>query len=298
VPREILVDRMPEEGDWLTAALTEQAGHKVTLRMPQRGAPRRWLALAEANAIEALNARLASRSGLQQRLEALGDALGLDATPLRLECFDISHTQGERAVASCVVFDAGGPVKSDYRRFNIRDAEPGDDYAALREAVGRRYRRLKEGEGKWPDLLLIDGGKAQLDAVLAILEELQVDGLAVASVAKGLGRRPGLETLHIAGSSKSIQLPPDAPALHLVQQIRDEAHRFAITGHRARRAKARRVSPLESIPGLGPKRRRELLRQLGGLREIERAGVEDLARVPGISTALAERIYATFNESR
>jgi excinuclease ABC subunit C len=298
VPREILVDRMPEEGDWLAAALTEHAGHKVTLRMPQRGAPRRWLALAEANAIEALNARLASRSGLQQRLEALGDALGLDATPLRLECFDISHTQGERAVASCVVFDAGGPVKSDYRRFNIRDAEPGDDYAALREAVGRRYRRLKEGEGKWPDLLLIDGGKAQLDAVLAILEELQVDGLAVASVAKGLGRRPGLETLHIAGSSKSIQLPPDAPALHLVQQIRDEAHRFAITGHRARRAKARRVSPLESIPGLGPKRRRELLRQLGGLREIERAGVEDLARVPGISTALAERIYATFNESR
>jgi len=298
VPREILVDRLPEEGGWLAAALTEQAGHKVEIRVPRRGAPRRWLGLAEANAREALASRLATRSGLQQRLEALGEVLGLDGAPQRLECFDISHTQGESAVASCVVFDGGGPVKSDYRRFNIRDAEPGDDYAALREAVGRRYRRLKEGQGKWPDLLLIDGGKAQLDAVLATLEELQVDGLAVASVAKGLGRRPGLETLHLAGRARPLQLPPDAPALHLVQQIRDEAHRFAITGHRQRRGKTRRVSPLEAIPGLGPKRRRELLRQLGGLREIERAGVEDLARVPGISTALAERIYATLNSAR
>ncbi len=298
VPREILVDRMPEEGAWLAAALAEQAGHKVDLRVPQRGAPRRWLGLAEANAREALSARLASHTGLQQRLEALADALGLDATPQRIECFDISHTQGERAVAGCVVFDGGGPVKSDYRRFNLREAAAGDDYGALREAVGRRYRRLKEGEGKWPDLLLIDGGRAQLDAVLGILEELQVDGLAVAAVAKGLGRRPGLETLHLAGRAAPLQLPPDAPALHLVQQVRDEAHRFAITGHRQRRAKARRVSPLEAIPGLGPKRRRELLRQLGGLREVERAGIEDLVRVPGISTALAERIYATFNESR
>ena len=298
VPREILVDRLPEEGGWLAEALTEQAGHRVGIRVPQRGAPRRWLGLAEANAREALNSRLASRAGLQQQLEALGDALNLDTAPQRLECFDISHTQGERPVASCVVFDGTGPVKSDYRRFNIKQGEPGDDYAAMREAVGRRYRRLKEGEGKWPDLLLIDGGKAQLDAVLGTLEELQVEGLAVASVAKGLGRRPGLETLHLAGHSKPLQLPPDAPALHLVQQVRDEAHRFAIAGHRHRRAKARRVSPLEAIPGLGPKRRRELLRQLGGLREIERAGVEDLARVPGISTALAERIYATLNSSR
>ncbi|MDX1594598.1 MAG: excinuclease ABC subunit UvrC [Gammaproteobacteria bacterium] len=298
IPREILVDRMPEEGAWLAAALGEQAGHKVALHVPQRGAPRRWLALAEANARAALDARLASRTGLQRRLEALGEVLGLDTVPQRLECFDISHTQGERPVAGCVVFDAGGAVKSDYRRFNIREADAGDDYAALREAIARRYRRLKEGEGKWPDLLLIDGGRAQLDAVLAVLEELQVDGLPVAAVAKGLGRRPGLETLHVAGREGAVQLPPDAPALHLVQQVRDEAHRFAITGHRQRRGKARRVSPLESIPGLGPKRRRELLRQLGGLREIERAGVEDLARVPGISTALAERIYATFNEGQ
>jgi len=298
VPREILVDRLPEEGGWLAEVLAEQAGHRVEIRVPQRAAPRRWLRLAEANASEALNSRLSSRAGLQQRLESLGEALGLDTVPQRLECFDISHTQGERPVASCVVFDGTGPVKSDYRRFNVRDAGPGDDYAALREAVGRRYRRLKEGEGKWPDLLLIDGGKAQLDAVLGVLEELQVDGLAVASVAKGLGRRPGLETLYLAGRARPLQLPPDAPALHLVQQVRDEAHRFAIAGHRQRRGKARRVSPLEAIPGLGPKRRRELLRQLGGLREIERAGVDDLARVPGISTALAERIYATLNSSR
>ena len=298
VPREILVDRLPEDAEWLAGVLAEQAGHRVALHVPQRGAPRRWLGLAEANAREALGSRLASRAGLQQRLEALGDALGLDATPQRIECFDVSHTQGERAVASCVVFDGEGPVKSDYRRFNIRAGEPGDDYAALREAVGRRFRRLKEGEGKWPDLLLIDGGRAQLDAVLAVLEELQVDGLAVVGVAKGLGRRPGLETLHLAGHAHPLQLAPDAPALHLVQQVRDEAHRFAIAGHRQRRAKARQVSPLEAIPGLGPKRRRELLRQLGGLREIERAGVEDLARVPGISTALAERIYAALNDGR
>jgi excinuclease ABC subunit C len=298
VPREILLDRMPEEADWLAGVLSDQAGRKVTLRVPQRGEARRWLGLAEANAREALTSRLASRAGLRQRLEALGEALGLDAAPQRLECFDVSHTQGERAVASCVVFDAEGAVKSDYRRFNIRSAAGGDDYAALREAVGRRYRRLKEGEGKWPDLLLIDGGKAQLTVVLETLEELQVDGLAVAAVAKGLGRRAGLETLHLAGRDTPLQFPPDAPALHLVQQVRDEAHRFAIAGHRQRRARARQSSPLESIPGLGPKRRRELLRQLGGLREIERAGVEDLARVPGISTALAERIYAALNDAR
>jgi excinuclease ABC subunit C len=294
-PAVLLVASLPEAHTALEQALGEQAGRKVAIRAAQRGAPKRWLEMAGADAEAALAARLASRTGVAQRCEALGEALGLDSVPQRIECFDISHTQGGQTVASCVVFDSNGPVKSDYRRFNIRDAAPGDDYAALREAVTRRFRRLREGEGKWPDLLLIDGGRGQLDAVLQALGELLVDGLPVVGVAKGEGRRPGLESLHLPGTRQPLQLAADAPALHLVQQVRDEAHRFAITGHRQRRARAQGGSTLEQIPGLGPKRRRELLRRFGGLREVARAGVEDLVRTPGINRALAQRIYATLH---
>ncbi|MEK7697699.1 MAG: helix-hairpin-helix domain-containing protein, partial [Pseudomonadota bacterium] len=230
------------------------------------------------------------------RFEALREALTLDAVPGRIECFDISHTQGEAPVAACVVFDLEGPVKSDYRRFNIEGIEPGDDYAALRQAVERRYRRLKQGEGKLPDLLLIDGGKGQVSVVRDVLEELQIEGVPLVGVAKGRERKPGKEQLFLSGSRRPTILPADSAALHLIQQIRDEAHRFAITGHRLRRGKARRESVLEHIPGVGDKRRQLLLKNFGGLREVARAGVEDLVRVPGISRELARKIYDTFHE--
>jgi excinuclease ABC subunit C len=295
-PHEILVNHRLKDTALLEQALTQQTGHRVVLRHPVRGERARWLAMATTNAEHALEQFLFSRASAHERLILLQDALGLDTLPERLECFDISHTRGEAAVAACVVFDVGGPLKSDYRRFNVQGITPGDDYAALRQALGRRYTRLKEGEGKLPDVLLIDGGKGQLTQAVKVLEELQVDGVTVVSIAKGPERKPGKETLFVAGNDQPLTLAADQPALHLVQQIRDEAHRFAITGHRLRRAKARHRSPLEGISGLGPKRRQGLLRQLGGLQEIARAGVEDLARVPGISKDMAERIYDTFHE--
>jgi excinuclease ABC subunit C len=212
-----------------------------------------------------------------------------------MECFDISHTRGESTVASCVVFGIEGPLKSDYRRFNIRNIKPGDDYAAMEQALGRRYTRLMKGEGRLPDLLFIDGGKGQLSAARRVLDELQVTGVEIVGIAKGPDRKPGLETLHLAGSGRAMHLPADSPALHLVQQIRDEAHRFAITGHRQRRAQARKTSPLEQVPGIGPKRRQQLLKQLGGIREVARAGVEDLQMVKGINRALAQQIYDAFH---
>ena len=205
---------------------------------------------------------------------------------------------GEATVASCVVFDSNGPLKSDYRRFNIEGITGGDDYAAMHQALERRYTRLKKGEGKLPDILFIDGGKGQIRQASDVLEELQIDGVTIVGVAKGEGRRPGLETLFLSGQSQPIILPEDAAALHLVQQIRDEAHRFAITGHRQRRAKQRKTSTLESIHGLGPKRRQTLLKQFGGMQEIARAGVDDLVRAPGISKELALKIYDAFHPDK
>jgi len=293
LPSEILLNAEPEEAELLQSALSEQAGHKVQLAWRLRGERARWVQMAEANADTALRSRLASRAGMLQRLEALQDALGLDEMPQRLECFDISHTQGEATVASCVVLTGEGPLKSDYRRFNIEGITPGDDYAAMHQALMRRYTRLKQGEGRLPDLLVIDGGKGQVAQAEAVLAELQVGGVNVLGVAKGPSRRPGQEVLVMAGRERV--LPPDSPALHVLQQVRDEAHRFAITGHRQRRAKARNTSPLEGIPGLGPKRRQQLLRQFGGLQEVARAGVKDLAAVPGISKNLAQKVYDVFH---
>ena len=293
LPPAILLNAEPEEAELLQSALSEQAGHKVQLAWRLRGERARWVQMAEANADTALRSRLASRAGMQQRLEALQDALGLDEMPQRLECFDISHTQGEATVASCVVLTGEGPLKSDYRRFNIEGITPGDDYAAMHQALMRRYTRLKQGEGRLPDLLVIDGGKGQVAQAEAVLAELQVGGVNVLGVAKGPSRRPGQEVLVMAGRERV--LPPDSPALHVLQQVRDEAHRFAITGHRQRRAKARNTSPLEGIPGLGPKRRQQLLRQFGGLQEVARAGVKDLAAVPGISKNLAQKVYDVFH---
>ena len=229
------------------------------------------------------------RSSAQFR--ELGEVLELEESPERLECFDVSHTAGEATVASCVVFNAAGPLKSDYRRFNLTPPAAGDDYAALSEALRRRYARVKQGEVPVPDVLFVDGGKGQLAEAQTVLAELELNWLRVAAVAKGRGRKPGMEQLFVSGRKTPIRLPPDSPALLLVQQIRDEAHRFAITGHRQRRGKARRTSPLEGIPGLGPKKRRELLRQFGGLQGVMGAGVEDLSRIRGIGRRLAETIY-------
>jgi len=295
VPAEILLSHPLEDAALLEAALSERAGRRVRLTHRVRAHRARWLEMARRNAEAALATRLASRESLAQRFAALQAALDLPETPRRLECFDISHTRGEATVAACVVFEQDGPRKSDYRRFNIEGITPGDDYAAMRQALERRYRRLQAGEGVLPDVLLVDGGKGQLAQARAVLDELGVQGVYLLGVAKGPGRKPGLETLFLSPGEAPIILPPDSPALHLVQQIRDEAHRFAIEGHRKRRAKTRGRSPLEEIPGLGPKRRQSLLRQFGGLQGVSRAGIDDLARVRGISRALAERIYHHFH---
>jgi excinuclease ABC subunit C len=295
LPNEVLVNHVLEEKEWLEAVLSEQAGRKVSISHNLRGDRARWLEMALTNLNVALTQRLVSKAGLRQRFEALQEGLGLDELPQRLECFDISHTQGEATVASCVVFDQEGPRKSDYRRFNIEDITPGDDYAAMHQALTRRYTRLKKGEGKLPDILFIDGGKGQLGQAREVMDELAVNEVTLVGVAKGPERKAGLETLFLSGQREPITLPSDSPALHLIQQIRDEAHRFAITGHRQRRAKARGKSPLEDVPGIGAKRRRDLLNQFGGWQEVARAGVEDLAKVKGISPELAQRIYDAFH---
>jgi len=296
IPRRILLNHSLEDGAWLAELLGEQAGYPVQLSTEVRSERRRWLDMAIENVRIALKSHLVSKANMQQRYEALQDALQLDAMPQRMECFDISHTMGEATVASCVVFDHQGPAKSDYRRFNITDITGGDDYAAMRQALLRRYTRLKKGEGALPDILFIDGGKGQLTQAIEVLEELQITDVLLVGIAKGVSRKPGEETLFLSGSDHPFILEADSPALHLIQQIRDEAHRFAITGHRARRAKARNVSPLEGISGLGPKRRQQLLKHFGGIQEVMRAGIEDLTKLNGISAELAQRIYDQFHQ--
>ncbi|MEO6696390.1 MAG: excinuclease ABC subunit UvrC [Gammaproteobacteria bacterium] len=295
IPGEILINLPLDERGLLQQGLAEQAGRKVTITHAVRGERARWVQMAVTNAEHALAFELSSKGTLRHRMEELKAALRLDAVPQRLECFDISHTLGEATVASCVVFDGNGPLKSDYRRFNIADITPGDDYAALRQALSRRYTRIKQGEGKLPDVLLIDGGKGQVAQAEQVLEELQVTGVTIAGVAKGPGRRAGLENLFLSATGAPVILPENSPALHLIQQMRDEAHRFAITGHRQRRAKIRNTSTLETIPGMGPRRRQQLLSHFGGLREVARAGIEDLTKVQGISRAIAQRIYDSFH---
>jgi excinuclease ABC subunit C len=296
IPPTLYMSDNPPEKDLLEQVFAQQAGAAVQLLRPTRGAARRWVGMAALNARDALRRLLVSRAGLAERFEALREALALEAVPERIECFDISHTFGEAPVGACVVFDRNGPLKSDYRRFNITGVEPGDDYGAMRQALERRYRRVKEGGGRLPDLLLIDGGKGQVAVAQAALEELQLAAVRIVGVAKGEERKPGKEQLFLSGVGAPTILPADSAALHLIQQVRDEAHRFAITAHRGRRAKARTTSALESVTGIGERRRQALLKHLGGLREVARAGVDDLARVPGISRELAQRIYDAFHE--
>jgi len=295
VPAEILVNVEPEDRDVLQESLTTQSGRKVRITNSPRGDRARWLRMAQTNAKMAVEARLATSAASGQRMEALQTALELDELPRRMECFDISHTGGSQTVASCVVFQDGAPLNSDYRRFNIKGVTPGDDYAAMQQALQRRYKRLLTGEGQMPDILLIDGGKGQLSAAREILSDVGVADLMLLGVAKGADRRPGLESLFLLGRDEALILPSNSPALHLVQHIRDEAHRFAITGHRQRRAKAKRTSPLEEIPGIGAKRRQRLLKHFGGLQGLARAGSEDIAKVEGISAKLAQDVYVAFH---
>ena len=294
-PPEILVPQEPEDREWLEEGLGHRAARKVRIFEPQRGGKRRLLDMAQMTAKQALSGHLAANATMQMRLAELQQVLGLDQPPARLECFDISHTMGERTVASCVVFNDAGPLKSAYRKFNVEGLAPGDDYGAIRQVIGRRFARVKSGEVPAPDVLFIDGGRGQLQAALDALQELDLPTLRVVAVSKGAGRRPGLEQLHLPEQAEPMVLPPDSPGLHLIQRLRDEAHRFAITGHRGRREKARITSSLEQIGGLGPARRRALLRELGGLAQVKRAGIDDLAKVPGISRAMAERIHAHFH---
>jgi excinuclease ABC subunit C len=290
-PAEILVPLAPPDAELLEAALAERTGRPCRIRHQVRGTRRRWLEMAVTNASQGLASRLAANASSRVQLENLTEALQLDEIPRRIECFDISHTSGNETVASCVVFGPDGAIKSDYRRFNIRDIEPGDDYAAIKQVIERRFARIKRGESPMPDLILIDGGAGQVEAARAALEEFQLAHLPLVGVAKGRDRRVGEEKLVLPGGAPARSLPRDTPALLLIQQIRDEAHRFAITGHRQRRERVRLSSTLESIEGLGPQRRRALLRQFGGLQGIRQAGVADLTKVRGISRALAQRIY-------
>ena len=280
-----------QDAEALASMLGEHAGHKVQIVTRPTGPRRVWLEMAEKNAQIGATHTASLQANQETRLAALQQALGLPGTAQRFECFDISHTMGEATVASCVVYDQSAMQKGDYRRFNITTPVAGDDYGAMREVLQRRYRRLVAGEGKMPDVVLIDGGKGQLGIACEVMAELGISEVTLVGVAKGEDRKAGLEALWIPGRSEPYLLGPEHAGLHLVQQIRDEAHRFAITGHRARRGKTRSQSPLENIAGIGAKRRQALLAHFGGLRGLQAASADELAQIDGISRALAEKIY-------
>ena len=293
-PREIVLDRDIPDRELIEQALSLTGDRKVQIKASVRGERAGYVDLARRNAELSLASERTSHAAQHARAEALRELLKLPALPARIECFDISHTMGEATVASCVVFDSEGPVRSQYRRFNIAGIEPGDDYAAMHQAIERRFRRAVEEQGVMPDVLLIDGGAGQVAQARAALDDLGVEGVVLIGVAKGPARRPGDEEL-LLPDGRSVHPGAESPALQLVQQVRDEAHRFAITGHRGRRQKARSTSRLEDIPGIGPRRRAALLKHFGGLGGLKAAGVEELARVDGVNAALAARIYASLH---
>ncbi|HES76616.1 MAG TPA: excinuclease ABC subunit UvrC, partial [bacterium] len=299
-PRELLLSHAPEERQVLEQALSASAGHGVRIQAAPRGDRARWVDMARHNAQLALGQRLASRGNQQSRMENLSHALGFERLIQRVECFDISHTLGESTVASCVVFGMEGALKTAYRRYNIEGITPGDDYAAMQQALERRFAKTVQDDAALPDVLLIDGGAGQVARAQDVLQALNLsETVMIVGVAKGVERRPGEETLLLASKrghdTRILDMPTHSPGFHLIQQVRDEAHRFAITGHRARRAKTRETSSLESIAGIGSQRRQQLLKHFGGLQALQRAGVEDICSVPGISAALAQRIYDHFH---
>jgi excinuclease ABC subunit C len=297
-PAEIIVEQDFDEMQLLESTLAERLSHKVRISSSVRGIRARWLEMTRNNAEQALTMRRLARAGIESSLEDLREAFDLEEAPNRLECFDISHMGGTDTVASCVVFGVEGPLKSDYRRFNISGIQPGDDYAAMYQALTRRYKRIRDGEVVKPDVLLIDGGKGQLAEAAKVLDELGVDGITLIGVAKGVDRRAGQEQLFLLGQDTPTILAPDSRALHLIQRVRDEAHRFAIAGHRRKRAKRHSQSILETIPGLGPVKRRELLKQFGGLQGILRAGIDDFIQIRGLGRELAQVIYEHLHPGR
>lgn len=292
IPQEIIFKQRLREAKELADALSHQAKRRIKFTTAARGDKAGLLAMAALNAKEALAMRLADSSDMFEQFEALEKLLSFEQAISRIECFDVSHTQGEATVASCVVFGPEGPIKTAWRRFNIREITAGDDYAALRQALERHYRRLKEGdEAQLPDLLMVDGGKAQLQQAKRIFEILQISHIPILGIAKGPTRKAGLETLHFTRADRVVVVTPEPMALRLLQQIRDESHRFAITGHRQQRGRRRQQSVLQEIPGIGAKRRQQLLNYFGGLQGVQRASIEDLTKVSGINRQLAEIIY-------
>ncbi len=298
VPDRIITQFKIDGAELIQEALHLRVGSKVEFAHNVRGEQRRWLENAYENGKIALEARLASRSGMAERQDQLRQLLELDELPNRFECFDISHLSGEATTASCVVFGVEGAIKSEYRRFKISDITPGDDYAAMRQALTRRYTRLIKEQQRIPEVLFIDGGKGQVNIAQEVISGLQLEAdMQIVGVSKGPARRPGEESLLLCRQGREIHMNHDSPALHLIQQIRDEAHRYAVAGHRATRSKIRRKSVLEDISGLGPKRRKALLTHFGGIRELKLASEEDIANVPGISKHLAQLVYDFFHDS-
>ncbi|MCB1827846.1 MAG: excinuclease ABC subunit UvrC, partial [Coxiellaceae bacterium] len=291
LPERIIVNVDVDEQEWIENALSERLSKTVSISSSVRGKNRQWLTMAATNAIHALASHNALKQGYYDRMQALQNALRLGSLPQRIECFDISHSQGEATVGSCVVYTLEGPKPSDYRRFNVKEVTPGDDYGALEHVIRRRYVKLKQDDHILPDIVMIDGGKGQLGVAEKVLEECQVSGVTLLSIAKGPGRKPDFDRIFISGRSAPIDLKADSPALHMLQHIRDEAHRFAITAHRTQRGKKKVSSEVAEIPGIGPKKRRDLLRHFGGLRELKRASVQDIAKVPGIGEKTAKIIY-------
>jgi len=290
-PAQIVISEPIDDAGLLASVLSEKGGHKVAIQARPRGERRQVLQRALGNARQALLLRLASRASMAAQFEELANLLGLGEPPAGIECFDISHTAGNQTVGACVVFDQEGPVKSRYRRYNLKGITPGDDYAAMHQVLSRRYGGTRAEEGALPDLVLIDGGKGQLRQAVDVLAELGLAGMAVLGIAKGPARRPGHEDWITGPPWRSFSPGPQSPASLLVQQVRDEAHRFAITGHRGRRQKAATRSSLEEIPGIGARRRRALLNHFGGMQGLRKAGIEELSSVPGISRVLAEQIF-------
>jgi len=295
IPPEILLSHAPDDESILSKGLSHQAGKSVSLGHRLRGERAQWVKMAVKNAEIALQQRINSKESVQNRLAALQEVLKLEETPSWIECFDISHTGGEATVAACVVYGHDGPIKSAYRRFNIEGGKAGDDYSAMRQTIERRYTRVRKEEGRLPDLVLVDGGRGQVNIAKAVLLELQLDEIPILGIAKGPTRKPGFETLVLSTTDRAFNLPSGSAALHLLQEVRDEAHRFAITGHQRARGNQRRHSSLEQITGIGSKRRQQLLRHFGGIQGVERAGIEDLVKVPGINKNLATKIYQTLH---
>lgn len=307
IPQQIIIEFDLLEVELMQNALSELACHKVEIIKPHRGEKKKWLTMATQNAKQSLNTHLISKTNASERMRALKKVLGLKSFPNRIECYDISHSAGEATVASCVVFTQEGAQKSNYRRFNITQVTPGDDVAAMHQVLLRRFKRLQKEEVDLPSLVLIDGGITQLNAAKKVMLELDIHELVLLGVSKGPDRKAAFETLHLLPLSASLvekpvqehsfHLPKDSLALHFIQQIRDEAHRFAITGHRKQRDKVRRHSALELIPGIGAKRRRELLRYFGGIQGLAHASLDELTKVPGISRSLAERIFSVLHDT-